>query len=356
MQNAQRHRVVVIGGGFGGIAAVQNLKGADLDITIIDRRNHHLFQPLLYQVATTALAPSEIAWPIRYLLRQRGDVRTCSDSGRHRYQGAGRAARRRNPRSYDSLIIATGARHAYFGHDDWEPNAPGLKTLEDATAMRRRLLLAFARARTRRGAPRSATHLVIIGAGPTGVELAGAIAELARTTLRDEFRSIDPATARVILIEAGPRVLANFRPSLSDYAKRALEKLGVRSGWGTPVTDVTHEGVRLNGSFVSAANVIWAAGVLASPAAGWLGAEADKAPHLGQSGPHGARPAERLRGGRYRDGQGSGRKPFLAWGTPPNRVAATLHAPSLPACGASRRPPSVTAMPATSRRSAEARR
>lgn len=280
MQNAQRHRVVVIGGGFGGIAAVQNLKGADLDITIVDRRNHHLFQPLLYQVATTALAPSEIAWPIRYLLRQRGDVRTLLGL----VVGIDTKAQdvllddgTRVP--YDSLIIATGARHAYFGHDDWEPNAPGLKTLEDATAMRRRLLLAFERAEREPDAARRAALLtfVIIGAGPTGVELAGAIAELARTTLRDEFRSIDPATARVILIEAGPRVLANFRPSLSDYAKRALEKLGVEVRLGTPVTDVTHEGVRLNGSFVSAANVIWAAGVLASPAAGWLGAEADKA-------------------------------------------------------------------------------
>lgn len=278
--SAHRHRVVVIGGGFGGLAAVQNLKGADVDITMIDRRNHHLFQPLLYQVATTALSPSEIAWPIRMLLKHRPEVTTLLGD----VVGIDKAAQvveledgARVP--FDFLIIATGARHAYFGHDDWEPYAPGLKTLEDATAMRRRLLLAFEAAEREPDPEKRSTLLTfaIIGAGPTGVELAGAIAELARTSLKDEFRSIKPEEARVILIEAGPRVLANFRENLSVYAKGALEKLGVEVMLDQPVTEVTADTVRFDGHVLHAGTIIWAAGVLASPAAKWLDAEADRA-------------------------------------------------------------------------------
>lgn len=277
---ARKHRVVIIGGGFGGLAAIQKLKGADVDITIVDRRNHHLFQPLLYQVATTALSPSEIAWPIRMLLKHRPEVTTLLGS----VTGIDAANRvveledgGRLP--YDSLIIATGARHAYFGHDDWEPFAPGLKTLEDATAMRRRLLLAFEAAERETDSERRRALLTfaIIGAGATGVELAGAIVELARTTLRNEFRTIQPEEARVVLIEAGPRVLANFRESLSAYAKSALEKLGVEVMLGTPVTGVTAEAVQFEASELRAGTIIWAAGVLASPAAKWLGVEADRA-------------------------------------------------------------------------------
>lgn len=280
MTTHPRPRIVVIGGGFGGLSAIQHLKGADVDITIIDRRNHHLFQPLLYQVATTALSPSEIAWPIRYILRNRPEVTTLLGE----VVGIDKVAQTveledgaRIP--YDTLIIATGARHAYFGHDDWEPFAPGLKTLEDATAMRRQLLMAFERAeREDDPAKRSALlTFVIIGAGPTGVELAGAMIELARMTLRSEFRSIRPEDARVILIEAGDRVLASFRPSLSAYAKTALEKLGVEVLLGQPVKEVTAEGVGFDGQFLHAGTVIWAAGVLASPAAKWLGVEADRA-------------------------------------------------------------------------------
>ncbi len=272
--------MVIIGGGFGGLAAIQKLKGADVDITIVDRRNHHLFQPLLYQVATTALSPSEIAWPIRMLLKHRPEVTTLLGS----VTGIDAANRvveledgGRLP--YDSLIIATGARHAYFGHDDWEPFAPGLKTLEDATAMRRRLLLAFEAAERETDSERRRALLTfaIIGAGATGVELAGAIVELARTTLRNEFRTIQPEEARVVLIEAGPRVLANFRESLSAYAKSALEKLGVEVMLGTPVTGVTAEAVQFEASELRAGTIIWAAGVLASPAAKWLGVEADRA-------------------------------------------------------------------------------
>ncbi|HEY9012524.1 MAG TPA: NAD(P)/FAD-dependent oxidoreductase [Devosia sp.] len=275
-----KHRVVIIGGGFGGLSAAQHLNGADVEITIIDRRNHHLFQPLLYQVATTALSPSEIAWPIRQLLRHRPEVRTLLGN----VVGIDKAGQTveledgaRIP--YDSLIIATGAQHAYFGHDDWEPFAPGLKTLEDATAMRRQLLLAFEKAERESDHERRRALLtfVIIGAGPTGVELAGAIVELARVTLRDDFRTIRPEEAKVVLIEGGPRVLPNFRENLSAYALKALRKLGVEVSLGQPVTKVEAGAVTYGETTIYAETIIWAAGVLASPAAKWLGVEADKA-------------------------------------------------------------------------------
>ncbi|MDB5540044.1 MAG: NAD(P)/FAD-dependent oxidoreductase [Devosia sp.] len=278
--STHKHRVVVVGGGFGGLAAVQALKGANVDITVIDRRNHHLFQPLLYQVATTALSPSEIAWPIRMLLKNRPEVTTLLGN----VTGIDKTAQMVKLEDgakvpFDSLIIATGARHAYFGHDDWEPFAPGLKTLEDATAMRRRLLLAFEAAEREIDPERRAALLTfaIIGAGPTGVELAGAIIDLARTSLRNEFRSIKPEEARVVLIEAGPKVLANFRENLSVYAKAALEKLGVEVLLNQPVTGVTADTVRFDGQVLHASTIIWAAGVLASPAARWLDVEADRA-------------------------------------------------------------------------------
>lgn len=280
MTTAQRHHVVVIGGGFGGLAAVQKLLKTDVDITIIDRRNHHLFQPLLYQVATTALSPSEIAWPIRYLNRRNAQVQTLLGT----VSGIDREQRKvlledGGEVPYDSLIIATGARHAYFGHDEWEPFAPGLKTLEDATAIRRKLLVAFELAEREQDPQKRKALLTfaIIGAGATGVEMAGAIVELARITLRRDFRSIDPAEARVLLIEAGPRVLPAFRESLSAYAKSALERLGVEVVLNQPVTDVKEGLVVFDGTKVEAATIIWAAGVLASPAAKWLGVEADRA-------------------------------------------------------------------------------
>jgi NADH dehydrogenase len=280
MATEGRHKVVVIGGGFGGLAAVEKLKGAGVDITLIDKRNHHLFQPLLYQVATTALSPSEIAWPIRYITRHRAEVTTLLGNA----VGVDKAARaveledgERVP--YDSLIIATGARHAYFGHEDWEPYAPGLKTLEDATAIRRKLLLAYERAE-RETDPQKRKELltfVIIGGGATGVELAGAIIELGRITLKGDFRSIHPDETRVLLIEAGPRVLPAFRESLSAYAKGALEKLGVEVSLGVPVTSVSDGEVAYGNQVVRAGTILWAAGVQSSPAAKWLSAEADKA-------------------------------------------------------------------------------
>jgi NADH dehydrogenase len=249
-------------------------------ITMIDKRNHHLFQPLLYQVATTSLATSEVAWPIRHLLRRRKDVTTLLGN----VTGVDRAGKRvlledGSSIPYDTLVLATGARHAYFGHDEWEPFAPGLKTLEDATAIRRRILLAFelAERETDPAKRQALLTLVIVGGGPTGVELAGTIVELAHDTLRGEFRNIDTRQARVVLIEAGDRILANFAPQLSDYARKALERLGVTVELGRPVTQLDAEGVVFGDKRLPARTIIWAAGVAASPAAEWLGAAADRA-------------------------------------------------------------------------------
>jgi NADH:ubiquinone reductase (H+-translocating) len=275
-----RHRVVIVGGGFGGLEAVSGLAGLPVSITLIDQRNYHLFQPLLYQVATASLATSEIAWPIRHLVRKRPEVTTMLAT----VVGVDAASRRvlldgGGSLPYDTLILATGARHAYFGHDEWEPFAPGLKTLEDATTVRRRILIAFERAECETGPQRRAALLtfVIIGGGPTGVELAGTIAELARITLRPDFRNIDTRTARVVLIEAGPRLLAGFAEDLSAYAQRALERLGVEVELNQPVSECTADRVIFGGRTLEARTVIWAAGVMASPAAEWLGAPSDRA-------------------------------------------------------------------------------
>ncbi|MGU3493036.1 NAD(P)/FAD-dependent oxidoreductase [Xanthobacteraceae bacterium A53D] len=275
------HHVVVVGGGFGGLQLVHDLRGAPgLRITLIDQRNHHLFQPLLYQVATTLLATSEIAWPIRHIVRDRPEVTTLLATVR----GVDRAAKAvlladGQSVAYDTLILATGARHAYFGHDEWEPHAPGLKTLEDATTIRRRMLLAFEQAELEEDAAVRAALLTfcVIGAGPTGVELAGIIAELSQHALVREFRRIDTRDARIILIEAGPRVLPAFTEDLSAYTARALERLGVEVRTGTPVTDCAATGVTIGTEFVASRTLIWAAGVQASPAAEWLDAPADRA-------------------------------------------------------------------------------
>ena len=275
-----KHRIVVVGAGFAGLQLVQDLRGLDCQITLIDQRNHHLFQPLLYQVATTLLSTSEIAWPIRRVLRERKDVTTLLST----VEGVDRAAREVVLRGgqrigYDTLVLATGARHAYFGKDQWEADAPGLKTLEDATTIRRRLLLAFERAELAADETGRQAHLTfaVIGAGPTGVELVGIIAELAHRILPQEFRHIDTRKARVMLIEAGPRILPAFSETQSDYAKSALERRGVEVHTGTPVTDVSAEGIVLGDQPIAARTVIWAAGVQASRAKDWLGAEADRA-------------------------------------------------------------------------------
>ena len=277
---ANRPKIVIVGGGFGGLAAISELKGVDADIALIDRRNHHLFQPLLYQVATTSLGPSEIAWPIRQLVHKRQEVTTLLGEVSGVDDDAKLVHIKGGPDvPFDYLILATGAQHAYFGHDDWEPFAPGLKTLEDATAMRRRLLMAFEKAEieTDPDKRRALLTFVIIGAGPTGVELAGAIIELGRITLRRDFRNIHPEDARVVLIEAGPRVLANFKPEMSAYAERALKELGVEIALNQAVTAVHVDGLEYGGTLLKSETIIWAAGVLASPAAKWLGVEADRA-------------------------------------------------------------------------------
>src|SRR6201996_5843090 len=276
----QPHRIVIVGAGFGGLEAAYRLAGAPVSITLVDRRNHHLFQPLLYQVATASLATSEIAWPVRYLLRGRPDVTTLFatvtgvDTDRKCVLLDGD-----DTLPYDTLILATGARHAYFGHDEWEPFAPGLKTLEDAVTLRRRILVAFERAERESDPQRRAALLtfVIVGAGPTGVELAGTIAELAQQTLPPDFRNIDTHKTRVVLIEAGPRVLAGFADDLSAYAQRSLESLGVEVVLGQAVTECSADGVVYGGKTLQARTIIWAAGVRASPAAEWLGAPADRA-------------------------------------------------------------------------------
>ncbi len=282
-QTSGLHRVVIVGAGFGGLQTTHRLKGAPVQITLVDRRNHHLFQPLLYQVATASLATSEIAWPIRYLLRDRPEVTTLFAT----VSGVDIATKRvllddGDTLPYDTLVLATGARHAYFGHDEWEPFAPGLKTLEDATTLRRRILVAFERAERETDPERRAARLtfVIVGAGPTGVELAGTIAELARDTLRPDFRNINTNDARVVLVEAGPRVLAGFPDDLSAYAQRSLEGLGVEVVLGQAVTECSRDGVVYGGKKLPAKTLIWAAGVRASSAAEWLGAPADRAGRL----------------------------------------------------------------------------
>ncbi|MCC8984432.1 NAD(P)/FAD-dependent oxidoreductase [Bradyrhizobium acaciae] len=280
---AKPHRVVIVGAGFGGLEAAFGLAGAPVEITLIDRRNHHLFQPLLYQVATASLATSEIAWPIRYLLRDRPEVTTLFAN----VCGVDAAAKLvelddGGSIPYDTLILATGARHAYFGHDEWEPFAPGLKTLEDATTLRRRILVAFERAERETDPDKRAALLtfVIIGAGPTGVEMAGTIADLAKDTLAPDFRHIDTRKARVVLIEAGPRVLAGFPDDLSAYAQASLEKIGVEVMLGEPVTECSADGVVFGGKRLEARTIVWAAGVRASRAAEWLNAPADRAHRL----------------------------------------------------------------------------
>ncbi|WP_431322580.1 NAD(P)/FAD-dependent oxidoreductase [Rhizobium sp. YTU87027] len=275
-----KHHVVVVGGGFGGLQLVNSLKGAGVRITLVDRRNHHLFQPLLYQVATTILSTSEIAWPIRHLYSDRPDVTTLLGE----VVGIDTAMKEVSLRNgmtlrYDTLVLATGATHAYFGRDEWEPVAPGLKTLEDATTIRRRVLLAFERAETETDAAVRDALLTftIVGAGPTGVELAGIIAELARKTLPREFRNIDTRKTRVVLVEAGPRVLPTFAEELSAYASKALQELGVELHIGERVVECMTEGVETSEGFIPSRTIVWAAGVQASPAAKWLDVAADRA-------------------------------------------------------------------------------
>jgi len=269
--------VVIVGAGFGGLTAAKGLAKAAVEVTLIDRENHHLFQPLLYQVATAGLSPAEIAWPIRGLVRRQRNTRVLLGevTGVERERHVVTMGDREVP--YDFLVLATGATHAYFGNDGWAEHAPGLKSIDDATEIRRRLLIAFEWAEMEND-PEERERLltiVIVGGGPTGVEMAGAVAELARKALAADFRTIDPRHTRVLLIEAGPRLLPTFPEDLSRYAERALRSLGVEVWLGRAITGCDAAGVTLREERLPAGTVIWAAGVAASPAAAWLGVEAD---------------------------------------------------------------------------------
>lgn len=283
-----RPRVAIVGGGFGGLQAARALGGAEVDVTLVDRRNHHVFQPLLYQVATAGLSPGEIASPIRWILRRQpnvtvllGDVARIDRDARRLYLDDGSTI------PYDCAIVAAGATHAYFGHDGWRLHAPGLKTMEDALHIRRRVLLAFEEAErcaqdTQRGDPGGLLTFVIVGGGPTGVELAGALAEIARHTLRHDFRRIDPSTASIVLVEGGPRILPAFSDDHSAFAARALEHLGVTVRTGAVVTAVDDAGVTIREegggeSRMTSRTVLWAAGVAASPLGGTVSSHVDRA-------------------------------------------------------------------------------
>jgi NADH:ubiquinone reductase (H+-translocating) len=279
--NQKLPRVVIIGGGFGGLNAARALKRTPVEIVLIDRANHHLFQPLLYQVATSVLPPTEIATPIRNLLRKQQNVTVLMgevigvDTEKRILSVMGFD----QPMAYDYLVLATGAQGSYFGHDEWESYAPGLKTARDALVIRNKILKAFEAAEVENDPARRKEQLtfVIVGGGPTGVEMAGALSELAHAALADEFRRIDPRSARIILLDAAPRLLMPYPENLAQKVKAKLEKLGVEVRPGQTVELVDAEGVVVNGERIRSECVIWAAGVSASPAGKWLGAETDRA-------------------------------------------------------------------------------
>ena len=268
MEKAHKRQpqVIIIGAGFGGLEAAKKLACKDVRLTVIDRTNYHLFQPLLYQVATAALSPADIAAPIRGILSKCKNVEVVLAEVESVDVETRKVKTKDQVFEYDYLILATGARHSYFGHDEWEKLAPGLKSLEDAVELRRRILLAFefAERTTDEAARKAAMTFVVIGGGPTGVEMAGAIAEISRYTLAKDFRSIDPSEARVILIEGTPRLLAAYPPDLSERARKQLIELGVDVRTGARVTDITESGVKLDGEFIPCRVKIWAAGNNAS--------------------------------------------------------------------------------------------
>src|SRR5262245_4208992 len=274
-----RAKVVIIGAGFGGIEAAKTLKRAPVDVTVIDRVNHHCFQPLLYQVATAALSPADVAWPIRHILRTQQNATVLMaevqsiDTGKRLVQIDSTEI------PYDYLVLATGATHSYFGHDEWADVAPGLKRIEDATRIRRRILIAFERAELTHDAAERKRLLTfaIVGGGATGVEMARAISEVARQSLAKDFRHIDPTAARIVLIEAGPRIMPTLPENLSDYVRRTLAKKGVEVMTSARVVSCDARGVGLEHGRLDAGTIIWAAGVVASPAARWLDAAHDRA-------------------------------------------------------------------------------
>jgi NADH dehydrogenase len=279
MSDGARPRVVIIGGGFGGLFAAKALARAPVSVTVVDRRNHHVFQPLLYQVATAGLSPGDIASPIRWILRRQRNVTVLLGEARAIDVAGKRIDLDIGERAYDYLIVATGATHAYFSHDEWQEHAPGLKTLDDALLVRRRVLLAFERAEATAdpAARRRWLTFVVVGGGPTGVELAGALGEIRRHALAHEFRSIDPESARVLLLEAGPGILTAFPEDLREHARRALGDLGVEVRTGAAVTKIEANAVWIGDERIAAGAILWAAGVAASPLGRSLGAPLDPA-------------------------------------------------------------------------------
>ncbi len=275
----RRPHIVIVGAGFGGLSAAKALANANADVTLVDRRNHHLFQPLLYQVATAALSPNQIASPIRSVVRKQQNISVILDEVISLDRESNEVILRDRAIAFDYLVVATGARHAYFGRDEWEPHAPGLKNLEDANAIREKILLAYEKAELTPPGPArdQALTFIIIGGGPTGVELAGAIAELSKRALACDFRRTRCSEPRVILVEAGARLLPAFSPAISDYVKRSLQNRGVEVRLDNAVTECADRQVRIGDEAIDADTIVWAAGVRSSPAAAWLGATADRA-------------------------------------------------------------------------------
>lgn len=277
--SVRNRRTVIIGAGFAGLTAAKTLGRAPFEVTVVDQHNYHLFQPLLYQVATAGLSPADIASPIRSILRDQSNTTVVLakvfgiDTGNRQVCADGIVI------PFDELIVATGAQHAYFGHLQWAKFAPGLKTVDDATYLRRRILLAFEQAETEPdpNERRRLLNFIVVGAGPTGVEMAGAVAELAKRALAMDFRSIDPRCARIFLVEAGQRLLPAFDASLAEAARRSLEQLGVDVRLGAAVTECDEDGVSVGSERIDSRTIVWAAGVAASPVGKWLGAETDRA-------------------------------------------------------------------------------
>jgi len=275
---ANKPKVIIIGGGFGGLSAAKKLKNKPVDVILIDKTNHHLFQPLLYQVATAGLSPAYIAFPLRSIFRKSKNVQVILGEVKRIDRKEKKVYLNGESYFYDFLIVAVGARHHYFGKDEWEKFAPGLKTLQDAINIRERILLAFEKAEKINDPDDQQKFLnfVIVGGGPTGVEMAGAIAEIAKKTLIEDFKKIDPSKAKIYLVEALPRILPSYPEELSQKAKEDLEKLGVKVLLNTRVTELTKNSVKLNGKEIHAATIIWAAGNKANPLIQQLNCELDK--------------------------------------------------------------------------------
>jgi NADH dehydrogenase FAD-containing subunit len=348
---ADQHRVVIVGGGFGGLTAALHLKRAPVQVTLIDRRNYHLFQPLLYQVATGALSPANIASPLRHVLRHQKNARVLMAEVTHIDAGRRTAILSDAEIPFDTLIVATGASHQYFGHDEWEQYAPGLKTIEDATEMRRRILLAFEAAEREQDPAKARAWLtfVVVGAGPTGVELAGALGEIANDTLKHDFRAIDPSSAHIILVEGTDRVLPLYPSALSEATRKMLGRLGVTVRTGAMVMKIEKDSVTIregdHTETIPTRTTLWAAGVLASPLGRILAAEAgatlDK---VGRAGSHDRVTPRNIRDWRPLEFQPSDR-PTASWSCSARHSAGTLcrggdcpaaarrKSPALPLCG-----------------------